>query len=151
MKTTGNMLKNWLKSFKWCLNTTLCKFINSHTWKCLTYIRYNGANSTAKKNQLKYYCAQSATHHTQQHDVTKVTKSDVKQRDCGKMDIFNCNGWVFVTVFNDFSKAYIQFKHSEAHTRYCSIKVPDHIKQLVQDKKDLSPTQVCLCLISSFY
>jgi hypothetical protein len=88
-----------------------------------------------------YHCAQSSS---RQEKSQKSQKDSARHRDKGSMDVFECKGWLHITL-NDWDHiAYVKMEHLDEHVPYWSIDVPDAIKQMIIDLPDLTPVQVCL-------
>ncbi|THU82117.1 hypothetical protein K435DRAFT_692167, partial [Dendrothele bispora CBS 962.96] len=51
------------------------------------------------------------------------------QRDKGQMDSFNCNGWLFMTIFEGESFAQVQLKHTHDHVIYSEMHVPPEVQE----------------------
>ncbi|THV01366.1 hypothetical protein K435DRAFT_613187, partial [Dendrothele bispora CBS 962.96] len=76
-----------------------------------------------------YHCAQQAK---RQHKPAKSELLNL-QRDKGQMDSFNCNGWLFMTIFEGESFAQVQLKHTHDHVIYSEMHVPPEVQEYVEN------------------
>jgi hypothetical protein len=85
-----------------------------------------------------FHCSQLQK---RQHKAKK-TSDPGKQRNKGQMSGFDCDGWLFITVFNGSDEVYVKFRHRCKHTPYWSIDVPEKIQEYVQQNARLSLKEV---------
>ncbi|THV01356.1 hypothetical protein K435DRAFT_655572, partial [Dendrothele bispora CBS 962.96] len=74
----------------------------------------------------------------------KPAKSELLnlQRDKGQMDSFNCNGWLFMTIFEGESFAQVQLKHTHDHVIYSEMHVPPEVQEYVENNFKMSTTTI---------
>ncbi len=96
--------------------------------------------------RFKYHCAQNA----QRQENSKKSKApDVKHRDKGKLDVFHCHGWLFITIDDTSDTARVSYQHHEDRVPYYTIDVPPEIQMLVSENaENLTPSQVATYLNS---
>lgn len=55
---------------------------------------------------------------------------------------FNCHGWLAIGITDLSTVARIKIEHFEDHIHYCTIDVPEDVKELVRASLDKTPSQV---------
>ena len=58
------------------------------------------------------------------------------------MDGFDCHGWLYVTITEASDNARIKLTHRLQHVPYCCIDIPSDVREYIEAKADLLPTQV---------
>ncbi|THU77980.1 hypothetical protein K435DRAFT_692671 [Dendrothele bispora CBS 962.96] len=58
------------------------------------------------------------------------------------MDSFNCNGWLFMTIFEGESFAQVQLKHTHDHVIYSEMHVPPEVQEYVENNFKMSTTAI---------
>ena len=93
-------------------------------------------NSTSTK--FSYYCAQN------KHRQAESNKCDnpAKQHDRLSMVVFECNGWLHVTVRDGVAEVDITVQHKDDHVPYCIIALPQDVKELITKRHWEPVTQV---------
>ncbi|KAL1741820.1 hypothetical protein HDZ31DRAFT_44600, partial [Schizophyllum fasciatum] len=92
--------------------------------------------------RFSYSCAQLQA---RQRAVRK--KEGAQPRDKGRMDVFHCDGWLHITIWESLEAlpemaAWIKLKHENDHIPYWEIDVPDAIQNLVHGNPELRPSQL---------
>jgi hypothetical protein len=88
-----------------------------------------------------YHCAQV---NSRQHKSRKSEHENVKSRDKDSMDVFDCSGWLHITVTTGEPVALVKMKHEDDHVPYWCIDVPQDVKDFIHANPDLNPSQVGL-------
>jgi hypothetical protein len=86
-----------------------------------------------------YNCAQNSK---RQHKPQKLTTSEVKNRDKGQMETYDCQGWLHITIFDDKDHAQVKYKHETSHKAYWRRDVPKDIQDLIETNPTLTVDQV---------
>jgi hypothetical protein len=60
------------------------------------------------------------------------------------MDVFDCSGWLHITVTTGEPVALVKMKHEDDHVPYWCIDVPQDVKDFIHANPDLNPSQVGL-------
>jgi hypothetical protein len=60
------------------------------------------------------------------------------------MDIFDCSGWLHITITTGENVALVKLKHEDDHVPYWCIDVPADVKAFVLANPNLNPTQAGL-------
>ncbi|KAF5360289.1 hypothetical protein D9758_009143 [Tetrapyrgos nigripes] len=100
----------------------------------LYHSKYEHKNTASA--QYKYHCAQQ---NKRQHKLLKSI-SGTAQRDKGHMYSFDCDGWLYVTLYEGEPCADVQLKHCMDHSPYVGHDVPEDIQKYVKDNCKLSTT-----------
>ncbi|KIL55523.1 hypothetical protein M378DRAFT_17871 [Amanita muscaria Koide BX008] len=85
-----------------------------------------------------YHCAQSKT---RQHD-SQTSGNQTKQRDKESMTAFQCNGWIYITLYQGNPVAFVKIRHEEEHVPYWCIDVPPEVKAYIKDNTGLNAPEV---------
>lgn len=88
-----------------------------------------------------YHCAQV---NSRQHKSRRSEHENVKSRDKDSMDVFDCSGWLHITVTTGEPVALVKMKHEDDHVPYWCIDVPQDVKDFIHANPDLNPSQVGL-------
>ncbi|KAJ7800075.1 hypothetical protein B0H14DRAFT_2245354, partial [Mycena olivaceomarginata] len=99
------------------------------------------SSSKADKSTVTYtfYCAQL------KGEESKHTLADdpKKRRARMKMDRFECDGWLHITVNdNNLQLATVRMTHHRCHTPYVDISIPQEVKQMVESMKHLPASKI---------
>ncbi|PPQ85367.1 hypothetical protein CVT26_000899, partial [Gymnopilus dilepis] len=86
-----------------------------------------------------YNCVQATK---RQHKSKKSTKEGVKNRDKAQMETFSCQGWIFVTIVDGESEAFVKFRHDVKHVPYWTIDIPSQVQEFIQKNIDLGPDKI---------
>jgi hypothetical protein len=87
-----------------------------------------------------YHCAQNSNC---QHAPAKAGEN-IKYHDKEQMVMFQCSGWVHITLSDLSDIAFIKLDHHEDHIPYWPIDIPADIEKYVRDNMKMTPTQVSL-------
>jgi len=87
-----------------------------------------------------YHCAQVDTC---QHKSKKSEWEGVKSCDKDSMDVFDCSGWLHITITTGENVGLVKLKHEDDHVPYWCIDVPVDVKAFVLANPNLNPTQAC--------
>jgi hypothetical protein len=85
-----------------------------------------------------YHCAQSSGRH---HRPSKSAAKG-KERDKGSMDVFECAGWLHITLSDLSDIASVRLEHKDDHVHYCLVGIPSDVEDFVHAHSDLTLTQV---------
>ncbi|KAM6491726.1 hypothetical protein JOM56_012766 [Amanita muscaria] len=88
--------------------------------------------------RFMYHCAQSKT---RQHDSQK-SDNQTKHRDKESMTAFQCNGWIYITLYEGSPVAFVKIRHEEEHIPYWSIDVPPEVKAYIKDNTGLNAPEL---------
>lgn len=105
---------------------------------------YEKSKASDRVKTYVWHCAQL------NGQATKNKKIDepAKRRARMKMDRFNCNGWLRITVNeDDTSIARVRLTHHRCHQPYTDISVPKGIKDIIIEMKDSSAAKVSLGIL----
>ncbi|KAF5361263.1 hypothetical protein D9758_010272 [Tetrapyrgos nigripes] len=100
----------------------------------LYHSKYEHKNTASAR--YKYHCAQQ---NKCQHKPLKSI-SGTAQCDKGQMYSFDCDGWLYVTLYEGEPCANVQLKHCMDHSPYVGHDVPEDIQKYVKDNCKLSTT-----------
>ena len=92
-------------------------------------------------SRFMYHCAQV---NSRQHKSKKSGHEGVKSRDKDSMDVFDCSGWLHITITAGKCVAIVKLKHEDDHIPYWCIDVPADVKAFVVQNPSLNPTQASL-------
>jgi hypothetical protein len=91
-----------------------------------------------------WHCAQLNGQATKNKKIKKPAKRHVHM----KMDRFNCNGWLRITVNNDDTSILrVWLTHHQCHQPYTDISIPKSIKDIITEMKDSSAVKVSLGIL----
>ena len=76
---------------------------------------------TEVSTHFHYYCSQSRLH---QNSSKKCQHNGAKPHDKESITMFDCAGWLHITVNEKDSTALIKLKHEDDHIPYWCIDVP---------------------------
>lgn len=88
-------------------------------------------------SRFMYHCAQADSH---QHKSKKSGHEGAKSRDKDSMDVFDCSGWLHITITAGENVALVKLKHEDDHVPYWCIDVPMDVKAFVAANPNLNPT-----------
>lgn len=89
--------------------------------------------------EFLYNCAQSVS----RQDGLKTTQPGKKPRTTRRMDRFNCEGYLRITVDPGSEEMLITMRHEEEHMPYLDIEIPDAWKEYIEEHaKNETPRQV---------
>src|ERR1700735_570867 len=86
-----------------------------------------------------YICAQSKLHHNKSREGLH---EEAKPHDKESMDMFECAGWLHITIDEVEAIALVKLQHEDDHIPYWCIDVPDDVCEYVAKNSDFTPTQV---------
>ncbi|KAI0042579.1 hypothetical protein FA95DRAFT_1636386 [Auriscalpium vulgare] len=116
--------------------------ITEMVWEMMNYrfIYNNRRPWKADPNAIRfaYYCAQNQD---RQRDSVKIADK-AKQRDRESMQVYDCKGWLFITLRASSDEAIIKLRHKEAHQPYWPIDIPDDVVKFVKKNTHLTLTQI---------
>jgi len=95
-------------------------------------------------SRFMYHCAQV---NSRQQKSKKSEQENAKPQDKDSMDVFDCSGWLHITVTTGEPVALVKLKHEDDHVPYWCIDVPQDVKDFVHANPDLNPTQVCCIFV----
>ena len=58
------------------------------------------------------------------------------------MEVFECQGWLHITVNDNEDHILVKLKHPEAHDKYINIDIPEDVKGFIKNNIQLTTTQV---------
>jgi hypothetical protein len=87
----------------------------------------------------------SCSHNSDTQRKDQKGKDRGKHRDKLKMKSFACNGWLHVIVAEDSDCIRVKLSHDEAHVPFCTVSIPDDVKDFISANAKLSMTAVSSC------
>ncbi|KAJ3520137.1 hypothetical protein NM688_g9206 [Phlebia brevispora] len=103
----------------------LVRLYTEYRW---TYVRKTLKKRTGKLEVL-FSCAQS----TAREAEPKAPKPDVKSRTTRRMEHFDCNGYLRVTVDSASNEMIVSLDHDQGHIPYLDITIPDRWKDYIEE------------------
>lgn len=110
----------------------------------LFMIRYNktkGSRRSCEKILATFLCSQDEFRQAVRKDAKSTDPK--KRHDKGKMDVFKCKGRLTVKLGGGgLGFADIVVSHNMEHVPYCSVSLPDDVRQLIEASVNGTMTQV---------
>ncbi|KAJ7923296.1 hypothetical protein B0H13DRAFT_1517384, partial [Mycena leptocephala] len=103
------------------------------------YKKKTSSKADRSTTTYTFYCAQLKAKESRHSLVDNLQK----RRAWMKMDCFECDGWLHITVNNnDLRIATVQMAHHRCHTPYVDISIPKEVKQTDESTKHLPTSKV---------
>ncbi len=74
--------------------------------------------------RYSFNCAQMAK---RQSKVQKTAGPGIKHCGKGRMDAFDCDGWLYIWASPGSNTVFVRIRHKEQHVHYCCIDVSDNV------------------------
>lgn len=92
---------------------------------------------------VAFYCAQSVA----KAKPTKKPKRSAdgatrKTKDGRRMEHYDCDGWLFIDVDASSPDVVIRLQHTEKHTPYVDVEIPEKWKEFILAHLDWTPGKV---------
>ncbi|KAG6907485.1 hypothetical protein DXG01_008775 [Tephrocybe rancida] len=127
------------------LANKLSKDVWTATGYRFIYKKKRISKTNASATVYTYFCAQIKGEETKK----RLTEDKSKRRARMCMERFDCDGWLHITVdTDDLTTICICIAHYKCHTPYTSISIPDDVKKLIEEMKDLPATKIWDALLS---
>ena len=123
-------------------NLTICFAIDRDLWLIditLHSCKYSNATAGASSTQFTYECCQARG--TTNNMAKQSAVSEEKQRAARRMDRFDCNGRMYITIHTGI--ATVKITHQKSHKKYVSIDLPEKWRTYIEHNYKLGPATVC--------
>ncbi|EJD51373.1 hypothetical protein AURDEDRAFT_159775 [Auricularia subglabra TFB-10046 SS5] len=115
---------------------------NKHTF----VVRHNQVRSRSS-----VACEDASPKHPYKRQAKPQKHADpVKQRDKISLDIFECNGWLHITVSDGAGTVLVKLSHQEDHIHYKSIDIPEDVLNLIENCGDQTVSQLWMQILEKY-